>query len=40
MDLDNPQLLEFSNSGEFVRSNFASQRLDLAAAIPRPAPTR
>jgi para-nitrobenzyl esterase len=40
LDLENPQLLEFSNSGEFVRSNFESQRLDLAAAIPRPAPAR
>jgi len=40
LDLDNQQLLEFSNAGEFVRTDFASQRLDLAAAIPRPAPAR
>ncbi len=38
--LENQQLLEFSNAGEFVRTDFASQRLDLAAAIPRPAPAR
>jgi para-nitrobenzyl esterase len=38
--LDNQQLLEFSNSGESVRTDFASQRLDLAAAIPQAAPTR
>ena len=38
MDLNSQQLLEFSNSGEFVRNNFESQRLDLAAAIPRPPP--
>jgi para-nitrobenzyl esterase len=37
LDLANPQLLEFTNTGEFVRANFASQRLDLAAAIPTPA---
>lgn len=40
LKLDDQQLLEFSNAGEFVRSDFASQRLDLAAAIPRPAPGR
>jgi para-nitrobenzyl esterase len=39
-DLDNQQLLEFTNGGEFVRANFESQRLDLAAAIPQPAPAR
>jgi len=36
-DLVSQQLLEFTDTGEFVRSNFASQRLDLAAAIPRSA---
>ncbi|HEY1900001.1 MAG TPA: carboxylesterase family protein [Steroidobacteraceae bacterium] len=35
LDLANQQLLEFSNDGEFVRTDFAAQRLDLAAAIPR-----
>jgi para-nitrobenzyl esterase len=40
LDLENQQLLEFSNAGEFVRTDFASQRLDLAAAIPRPGPAR
>jgi para-nitrobenzyl esterase len=40
LKLDDQQLLEFSNTGEFVRSDFAAQRLDLAAAIPRPAPSR
>jgi len=34
LDLDAPQLLEFTNSGAVVRSNFARERLDLAAAIP------
>jgi para-nitrobenzyl esterase len=38
LDLADQQLLEFTNTGEFVRTNFASQRLDLAAAIPRSAP--
>ncbi len=40
LDLDDQQLLEFANTGEFVRTNFASERLDLAAAMPRltPAP--
>jgi para-nitrobenzyl esterase len=40
LDLDEQQLLEFANTGEFVRTNFASERLDLAAAMPRltPAP--
>ena len=37
LDLANQQLLEFTNSGEFVRTNFAAARLDLAAAIPTPA---
>jgi para-nitrobenzyl esterase len=32
--LEQGQLLEFGNDGEFVREDFASQRLDLAAAIP------
>ncbi len=40
LDLDDQQLLEFSNTGEFVRTDFASQRLDLAAAIPRATPAR
>jgi para-nitrobenzyl esterase len=40
LKLENQQLLEFSNAGEFVRTDFASQRLDLAAAIPRPGPAR
>jgi carboxylesterase type B len=40
LDLANQQLLDFTNSGEFVRTNFAGQRLDLAAAIPTPAPVR
>ncbi|HEV2700637.1 MAG TPA: carboxylesterase family protein [Steroidobacteraceae bacterium] len=40
LDLENPQLLEFTNDGEFVRTNFASQRLDLAAAMPRVTPAR
>jgi para-nitrobenzyl esterase len=40
LNLENQQLLEFSNAGEFVRTDFASQRLDLAAAIPRPGPAR
>ncbi len=40
LDLENQQLLEFSNNGEFVRSNFERARLDLAAAIPQPAPAR
>jgi carboxylesterase type B len=35
LDLENPQLLEFSDTGEFVRENFAGDRLDLAAAMPR-----
>ena len=34
LDLDNQQLLEIGNTGEFVRTDFASQRLDLAAAMP------
>jgi para-nitrobenzyl esterase len=34
--LDDQQLLEFSNTGEFVRADFASARLDLAGAIPQP----
>jgi carboxylesterase type B len=34
LDLENQQLLEFSNTGEFVRADFASQRLDLAAVMP------
>jgi para-nitrobenzyl esterase len=38
--LDDQQLLEFGNSGEFVRADFASARLDLAAAIPQPARDR
>jgi para-nitrobenzyl esterase len=40
LQLENQQLLEFSNAGEFVRTDFASQRLDLAAAIPGPGPAR
>ncbi|HEY6458188.1 MAG TPA: carboxylesterase family protein [Steroidobacteraceae bacterium] len=38
--LDDQQLLEFGNAGESVRTDFASDRLDLAAAIPRPARAR
>jgi para-nitrobenzyl esterase len=38
LNLENQQLLEFSNAGEFVRTDFASQRLDLAAAIALPGP--
>ena len=34
LELGSQQLLEFANEGEFVRSDFASARLDLAAAIP------
>jgi len=34
LELDHQQLLEFGNDGEVVRTNFASARLDLAAAIP------
>jgi para-nitrobenzyl esterase len=34
LELDHEQLLEFGNDGEVVRTNFASARLDLAAAIP------
>jgi para-nitrobenzyl esterase len=34
LELDAQQLLEFGNDGEVVRTNFASARLDLAAAIP------
>jgi para-nitrobenzyl esterase len=34
LELASQQLLEFGNEGEFVRSDFASARLDLAAAIP------
>ena len=34
LELGPQQLLEFGNDGEFVRSDFASTRLDLAAAIP------
>jgi len=40
LDLENPQLLEFSDGGEFVRENFAGDRLDLAAAMPRIEPAR
>jgi para-nitrobenzyl esterase len=40
LKLENQQLLEFSDTGEFVQTDFASQRLDLAAAIPRPGPAR
>ncbi len=39
LDLENQQLLEFGNTGELLRTNFASQRLDLAAAMP-PLPGR
>jgi para-nitrobenzyl esterase len=35
LNLDYQQLLEFSNTGMFVRADFASQRLDLAAVMPR-----
>jgi para-nitrobenzyl esterase len=34
LELEHQQLLEFANDGEFVRTDFASARLDLAAAIP------
>jgi para-nitrobenzyl esterase len=34
LEFDHQQLLEFGNDGEVVRTNFASARLDLAAAIP------
>ncbi len=34
LEIGPQQLLEFGNEGEFVRSDFASARLDLAAAIP------
>jgi para-nitrobenzyl esterase len=40
LDLENQQLLEFSNTGEFVRADFASQRLDLAAVMPTVPPAR
>jgi para-nitrobenzyl esterase len=40
LDLQNQQLLEFSNTGEFVRTDFASQRLDLAAVMPTLPPAR
>jgi para-nitrobenzyl esterase len=40
LDLENPRLLEFGDTGEFVRDNFASDRLDLAAAMPRIEPAR
>jgi len=40
LDLDNPRLLEFGDSGEFVRENFAGDRLDLAAVMPRIQPAR
>ncbi|HTC53830.1 MAG TPA: carboxylesterase family protein [Steroidobacteraceae bacterium] len=40
LDLEYQQLLEFSDTGEFVRTDFASQRLDLAAAMPRLTPAR
>jgi para-nitrobenzyl esterase len=40
LDLEVQPLLEFSNDGEFVRTNFASQRLDLAAAMPSLTPAR
>jgi para-nitrobenzyl esterase len=40
LNLEDQQLLEFSDAGEVVRTDFASQRLDLAAAIPQPAPAR
>jgi para-nitrobenzyl esterase len=36
LDLGNQKLLEFSNDGEFVRDDFARQRLDLAGAMPNP----
>lgn len=38
LDLERQQLLEFTNEGEIVRTDFAEQRLDLAAAMPRMAP--
>jgi para-nitrobenzyl esterase len=34
LEFGSQQLLEFANDGEFVRTDFASARLDLAAAIP------
>jgi para-nitrobenzyl esterase len=34
LDLEHPELLEFANDGEFVRSDFAKERLDLAAVLP------
>jgi para-nitrobenzyl esterase len=34
LEFGRQQLLEFANDGEFVRTDFASARLDLAAAIP------
>jgi para-nitrobenzyl esterase len=34
LDLEHPQLLEFANDGEAVRSDFAKERLDLAAVMP------
>ncbi|MEJ0006199.1 MAG: carboxylesterase family protein [Steroidobacteraceae bacterium] len=37
LDLENQQLLEFTNTGQFVRTDFAGPRLDLAAALPRSA---
>jgi para-nitrobenzyl esterase len=39
LDLGDQRLLEFSNDGEFVRDDFARQRLDLAGAIPNSGPT-
>jgi para-nitrobenzyl esterase len=38
LDLGDQQLLEFTNDGEFVRDDFARQRLDLAGAIPNSGP--
>ncbi len=38
LDLSNQQLLEFTNAGEFVRTDFAGERLDLAAAMPAQPP--
>ena len=38
LEREHQELLEFGNDGEFVRADFASARLDLAAAIPPAAP--
>jgi para-nitrobenzyl esterase len=38
LELEHQELLEFGNDGEFVRTDFASARLDLAAAIPPATP--